>query len=281
MKIKMIGVLLGAMAILLCLQSASGGRAANNGLDRTNSPGSGGACGGYCHGSSGFHPNTQLNIVIKDVNDNFVNSYIPGQVYTLEFEVTSDGTPFGYGLQAVILDSLDMNAGDMLMVSTNETQLTTIANGREFVEHQGISNTGVFRTTWMAPPIGTGEVTIYGMGMAVDGSGGTQGDDFQQAIPVVLTESVTNSTQKLEVDQSFYEIFPNPNQGAFYLKNNQKDGNSSIQVFNLAGQIVYEKEIELAKGASYKINLKENIPGVYWVKIEDGSTEKSYPMRVY
>jgi hypothetical protein len=281
MKIRMISVLLGAIGVLFCLQSASGGRAANGGMDQTGTPGSGGTCGAYCHSSSGLHPNTQLNIGIEDGNGTVVSAYIPGQIYTLTFEVTSDGSPFGYGMQAVILDSLDMNTGDMLLVSTSETQLTTISNGREFIEHQGISNTGIFRTTWMAPPVGTGAVTLYGIGMASNGSGDTYGDDYSAAIPVVLTENITNSTQNLEEDKALYKIFPNPNQGAFYVKTTKIAGNCSVKVFNLAGQIVYQESIELAEYTAHKINLKENIPGVYWVEIEHGSTKSSYPMRIY
>ncbi|CAA6829221.1 MAG: Collagenase, putative [uncultured Aureispira sp.] len=277
----MISVLLGAIGVLLCLQSASGGRAANNEMDRTNSPGSTGTCGIYCHGSAGLYPNTQLNVVIEDANGSVVTAYVPGQVYTLEFEVTSDGSPFGYGMQAVILDSLNMNTGDMLAVSTSETQLTRISNGREFIEHQGISNTGIFRTTWMAPPVGTGAVTIYGMGMAVNGSGTTQGDDFAAAIPVVLLESITNHTQNLQVDQSLYDVFPNPNQGAFYIKATKMEQDCFIQVFNLAGQIIYQESVTLAKNEAHQIKLNENIPGVYWVKIEQGASTQGYPIRVY
>lgn len=280
MKVRIISVLLGIIGVL-CLQSASGGRAANNELDCTGAPGGAGSCGGYCHNSSGFYPNTQLNVVIEDVNGNLVNSYIPGEVYTLEFEVTSDGSPFGYGMQAVILDSLDVNAGDLLTVSTSETQLTSISNGREFVEHQGISSTGIFRATWMAPPVGSGAVTLYGIGIAVDGSGSTQGDDFQAAMPIVLTEDIANSVQKLEEDQDQFEIFPNPNQGTFYVKTIQTKENCSIKVFNLAGQIVYQERVDLRQNTAHKINLTEKTPGVYWVKIEQGSTEQSYPMRVY
>lgn len=281
MKIRIISVLLGAVGILLCLQSASGGRAANNEMDRTNSPGSSGTCGIYCHNNSGTHPNTQLNVVIKDVNNNVINAYIPGEVYNLEFEVTSDGNPFGYGLQAVILDSLDMNAGDLLTVSTTETQLTTISNGREFVEHQGINSTGMFRATWMAPPAGTGAVTIYGIGIAVDGSGTTQGDDFDAAVPVILSENITSSTQHLESNSNLYEIFPNPSQGAFYIRTSEMQGNCSIKVFNLTGQIVYQETVELLQNIAHSINLKEKMAGVYWVEIESESTKKSYPMRVY
>jgi hypothetical protein len=215
------------------------------------------------------------------VNGNVVSAYVPGQVYTLEFEVTSDGSPSGYGMQAVILDSLDMNTGDMLVASTSETQLTTISNGREFIEHQGISNTGIFRTTWMAPSAGTGAVTLYGMGMASNGSGTIQGDDFTAAIPVILTENITSNVSNLEDDKALYEIFPNPNQGEFYVKTKKVEGNCSIKVFNLAGQIVYQKTIELAEYTAHEIKLKENIPGVYWVAIESESIKKSYPVRVY
>lgn len=281
MKTRIISAFLGAIALLLCLQSASGGRAANNEMDRTNAPGSGGNCGVYCHNSTGLHPNTQFEVVVKDIHGTVTTTYLPGQVYILEFAVTTDGNPFGYGMQAVILDSLNMNTGDMLAVSTNQTQLTTISNGREFVEHQGISSTGVFRATWMAPPVGTGPVTLYGIGLAVNGSGTVVGDDLAESTPLVLSEGIPSSTTHLQENENEHRIFPNPNQGTFYIETIQIDESCSIKVLNLAGQIVYQEFIQPAQKTTHQVNLKENIAGIYWVEIEQGRTKRSYPIRVY
>lgn len=282
MRIKNIGILLLIASVILCLQAASGGRAANGGMDKTGAPNSFGTCGGYCHNSTGLHPNTQFNILMKDANGQMVTTYVPGQTYTLECTVTSDGSPAGYGMQAVILDSLNLNAGDLLNVSTSETQLTTISNGREFLEHQGISSTGVFVTTWEAPSVGTGIVTVYGVGIAVDGSGSEQGDDFAQAVPLLLSEEVTNSIAETASKSHRYTLYPNPSSGAFFIKNNSAEKQCIIKVYNLIGQTIYQEHLTIEKEEHYKINLNQNLDlGLYWVEIEHERGKESYPISIY
>jgi len=146
MKIRLLRNLFIGITFLFVLQSASGGRAAVGGQDRTGSPGSLSACT-FCHSTNGAFTNPQLGIIIKNTSGIIVTSYVPGDTYTLEFNVTSGGIPNGYGMQAVALNASNANVGDFLMTTTTNTQLSTIANGREFVEHDGRSSTGVFMAT--------------------------------------------------------------------------------------------------------------------------------------
>ena len=84
----------------LLFSSVSGGRAAG-GQDKTGSPVSSGTCSG-CHSGGSF--GASVAATLKDVGGNVVTSYVPGDTYTLEIQVSnSTGSPAGYGAQAVAL----------------------------------------------------------------------------------------------------------------------------------------------------------------------------------
>ena len=119
---------------------------------------------------------------------------------TLEFNVSSGGNPNGYGMQAVLLDASNANAGNLLTTTTANTQLSTISNGREFVEHQGRSTTGMFIATWEAPAAGTGDVLVYSIGIAVNGAG-TSGDNTSPTVQTVLSESPASSRDDLHIEE--------------------------------------------------------------------------------
>lgn len=268
MKIKILNSFVLILGLMLLLQSASGGRAANGEMDRTGAPGSAGTCGGYCHQSVGLHPNPQFGVTVKNAAGMNVNSYIPDETYTLEFTMTSGGAPVGYGMQAVILDSLNLNGGTMLTASTSNTQITTVSNGRSFVEHQGVNSTGVFRVTWTAPTVGTGALTVYGVGLAVDGSGTTNGDDFSAPIQFTLTENIVNDVKGLEKSSLKTAIFPNPSTGVFQLENKDKSGRRSIVVTNIQGQIVHQEEVYMEEKGMHSLALTELKSGIYIVQIQ-------------
>lgn len=278
MKTQLLGVLFIGITFLFVLQSASGGRAASGGQDRTGAPGSLGACTA-CHANNGSFSNPQIGIVVKDGSGSTVTSYVPGDTYTLEFTVTSGGTPNGYAMQAVILDATNANAGDFLATSTANTQLSIIGNGREFVEHQGVNGTGVFSATWEAPATGTGAVTIYGIGMAVNGTGGTPGDNTSPTNQVVLTESPASNITRLHGDESTFDIFPIPNNGSFNLTNRGEAGPASIQILTLEGRAVYEENVLNLIG-THSIYCKDLVPGIYIVEIQGAKTRQTQRMIV-
>ncbi len=166
----------------------SGGAAAGGLGDRTGSPvGSGASCT-QCHGGGSFNPSVSISVL--DNNANPVSSYVPGDDYTVEFTVTNGtGTQTGYAVQGLSISPSGGNAqaGDFTSTLTSNTRITS-TGGREYIEHQGISSTGIFRTTWTAPNAGFGNITIYARGMAANGNGGTSGDETSASVTYNLTE---------------------------------------------------------------------------------------------
>jgi hypothetical protein len=271
MKLQLFYSLLFGAFVLLTLQSVSGGRAASGGQDRTGAPGSLGTCA-TCHGNPGAFSNTVINLTVTDGASNVVTSYMPGQTYTLAFTISSDGNPAGYGMQAIALDASDNNTGDMLLASTSNTQLSTITNGREFIEHQGTNPTNSFTTTWTAPASGTGDVTIHGIGMAVDGTGGTTGDNISATTPFSLTEALGSSISNISETKVSYQLFPNPSNGNVNLVNKGKAGESTIRIVDLLGQTVYDNQFFFDTNEQHYLELNDLIKGIYLVEIKKNQT---------
>jgi len=189
MKLKFIYVFLLSAFALIVLQSRSGGAAANGLGDRTGSPLSSSTCSA-CHSGGSFSP--AFTTVVKDAGQNPVTSYTPGQSYTIEFNVTAGmGSASGYGMQAVAISPSAGNAqaGTMGSAISSNTQITSNA-GRSYVEHAGTKANGTFTVNWTAPASGFGAVAIYGVGLVVNGNGGTSGDQVSSSVLATLTEIV-------------------------------------------------------------------------------------------
>ncbi|MDB2657213.1 T9SS type A sorting domain-containing protein [Crocinitomicaceae bacterium] len=165
----------------------SGGAAALLNQDRTGSPVSSGTCAS-CHSGGSF--GTSLNIQVKDAGNNVVTSYLPGATYTVEYTVSNaTGSPAGYAMQAVMLDAANNQAGVHGTVNSTNSQVSVVS-GREYFEQQGIQAAGFFSVDWTAPNTGTGDVSIYGIGVSLNGNGGTSGDQASGTVTLILTEDV-------------------------------------------------------------------------------------------
>lgn len=185
MKLKFIYILCLSVFAYVVLSSRSSGAAAAGLGNRTGSPGSSGLCSG-CH--SGASYTTNVSIALKDGSNNSVTQYRPGQAYTLEYTITaSGGTPTGYGMQSVIFRSNNTNAGTLGTALTPNTRITSST----YVEHNGVSSTGVFRATWTAPAAGTGNVTVYAVGLGVNNNGNTNGDKSSSTVQLAIAEDIT------------------------------------------------------------------------------------------
>ena len=195
MKFRTIYFILFVFSAFFILQSRSAGPALVGLGDRTGSP-VGGSAGCSCHGGGAFAPS--VSAVVRDAGLNIVTEYTPGQVYTLEFTVSSSvGSPGGYGFQALAISNLsgNANAGTMTSAITANTQISS-TGGRSYLEHSGISTSGVFQTLWTAPASGFGRVDIYSRGLAINATGGTGGDVQSSSSLISLSEKTSiNYTQ--------------------------------------------------------------------------------------
>lgn len=162
----------------------SGGPGTGGLGDRTGSPVSSGTCTA-CHSGGSFGATTVVELI--NGSGNVVTSYTSGQLYTIRTIVSGSGS--GFGSQTVALTATNANAGSMSSPSAN-AQLVTIA-GRGYFEHDnGASATGVFQVSWTAPVAGTGTVNLYGIGLVVNGNGGTSGDQSSPTAMTSITEDL-------------------------------------------------------------------------------------------
>lgn len=274
-KLNFLMALMISASGLLILQSASGGRAAVGGQNRTGSPIASGTCAA-CHSGGNFSPSSSA--VITNSSGTAVTSYIPGETYTVTYTVTGTGAS-GYAMQASFLDANNANTGDFLSATSANTQLST-AGGIEFLEHQGTQTTGVFVGTWEAPAAGTGTVTLYGVGLAVNANGGTSGDQVTPAIQVALTEDNSTNVNTIEGEIALFDVYPMPNQGTFTLKNNGQANAFQVQLVNMAGQVVGMEQLNLDQGAAQTLNFPNLIPGVYTIILEGENLRQAQQMVV-
>ena len=182
--------LLAALAAMtLYLTSYSSGPTGQAG-DRTGSPVSSATCGS-CHNGGDFGPEATIEILEGDVP---VAQYEPGKDYTLKISVATSATPFGYGYQAVVLDSSNNNAG-AFGAAPDSFKLTNFA-GRTYLEHARKARSSELSIEWTAPDVGTGPVTVYAAANAFNNNGGTSGDNVDEA-SLTIEEAVGSPTEEL------------------------------------------------------------------------------------
>jgi len=165
----------------------SGGVAALLGSDKTGSPLSSNTCT-QCHGSS--NPNTTVSIEVLNSSNTAVTEYTPGEQYTIQL-IVSNASLSSYGMQMVTLNSGNTQAGSLTTPSPN-TQITNLS-GVQYLEHNSAgSSTGslLYSAIWTAPTAGSGTLTFYGVGIAVNGNGSTSGDQTSSPVSLQLTETI-------------------------------------------------------------------------------------------
>ncbi len=191
MKTRFIFLLFTVGLLSFIFQSNSGGRAAAANDGNTGAPGESGLTCGTCHVGGAFTTVEALG-VFEVGTMTPVTTYVPGTTYDVSFGITATtGTPSGYGFQMTALDAANADAGTFQNLGAN-VQMAAAANvgGRTYVEHGGgTSASGVFMMQWVAPTAGTGDVTFYYAGNAVDGTGTTGNDVGSAGGSITITEA--------------------------------------------------------------------------------------------
>lgn len=208
MKFRLLFVLFGCGLAWFVLSSRSGGLGAMANQDRSGSPVSIGQCSN-CHSGGSF--GAQATITVKDAGGNSVSSYLPGESYTIEMVISStSGTP-EYGTQLSVLDVSNNMAGTFGSVITSNTQVTALSS-RSVLEHSGRSSTGIFQANWTAPSIGSGTITLYGNGVAVNSNFNNGGDQATSIATLGLSEAVATTIAYAQNNYCTDGVDPSPMQ---------------------------------------------------------------------
>jgi len=90
---------------------------------------------------------------------------------------------------------------------------------------------------------------------------GVTGEGFE------LTWSCLVSENKINFHEEMITIFPNPNNGNFYVSSKLNSSEKIIKVYDVSGKILYQ-EIVKSKNSFSEISLKDLKAGVYFIKVE-------------
>ena len=175
MKIKLLLSLFGVTFLAFVFISSSGGRATSANSGNTGAPGETTVCAN-CHSANAFSPSISIG-VFETGTTNAITEYTPGTTYDVQVTVAAtSGTPAGYGFQIVALKNTGNSPVNTWSMPASNVQIETISSGRQYAEHNGVSTSNTFDMQWTAPAMGSGSVTLYSAGNAVNGGGSTAGD---------------------------------------------------------------------------------------------------------
>ena len=253
MKKTLLFVSLFAFAVLF--MSNRSGRTTVTGNPATGAPGeSGQTCGSFgCHNSGAFSPAVTLKLMDSDGND--VTKYKPGETYQVGLNIAASGNPAGYGFQMVSLKDAD-ESGVNTFTNLQGSIQEVMALERQYIEQSNIIQTNNITVDWTAPDNGTGSVTFYAIGNAVNGAMGSGGDGVAQT-NLTISEDIQSSTEDLE--RNGFILFPNPVNDVLNISGREA---VKTEIYDLNGRI-------LLSSFESTINLSHLEQGVYISRIVD------------
>ncbi len=167
---------------------------AGQGLTGASWDNSGRTCS-RCHSGGSYGATTALTLLSGSTP---VTQYTPGAAYTLQLKITcTSGSPrYGYCLMAAKSTAhTDINTWGTMPTGAQKNTVSS----RHYIEQTSArtatstspTSSYTLSVPWTAPAVGTGSVSFYASGMAVNGTGGTGGDNPTSGVNITVTESAT------------------------------------------------------------------------------------------
>ena len=278
MKLRLVYILfLGILCSIALLGNKNGRASTPPGSGNTGAPGDETAGGqpvvcNSCHTGSPITSTLAINVI--NASGDTVSQYIPGQQYTARVTVIPvTGNPQGYGFQMIALkDAGNVDLDGFTDTNPNNYKIATVnSTGRTYAEHDNVSTPNTFDVKWTAPPVGTGSVTFYAAGNAVNKNGLNSGDGASFS-SLKLTEGSSSSTQNPDADRIALQVWPNPATTEAHVSVNlQQAGKYRLAVFDLSGRLVWEAAQQLPAGTNLlTIPVAGWDAGVYFATLTGG-----------
>ena len=193
----------------------------------TGAPGEGTCANSGCHVDAAVNSGAVANIhTIKDINGNDVTSYMPGETYTISISVT-DLNSSKFGFQVTSLDVADEFIGELLIIDVARTQLQDYSDpsslNREYVTHTFNGNSqvsagmGSWQFNWVAPSVGSGDITFYYTTNATNSNAANTGDVLYLSDFVLTENSSPSSIDDGKHSDLGLEVSYNENSGSIKL----------------------------------------------------------------
>lgn len=280
MKLRLVYAIFLAALCAVVLPGNKNGRASEAKAGNTGAPGDEAlpngtpiTCSG-CHIASPITSSTAVTVL--DSAGNAVTQYVHGEKYTARVVVNATaGVPKGFGFQMIALKdngNADLDGfSDAGNQTVNNYKIATIPNGRTYAEHDNISTSNTFNVAWTAPAAGTGNITFYAAGNAVNKNGLNSGDGAS-ATTLKMTESGSAATQNPEAERIGLAAWPNPFSSDLALSFRLPGaGEYRLAAYDLSGRLVWEAVQQLPAGARrVAVPAAAWQPGVYFVSVAGG-----------
>ena len=247
------------------------GRASSQGQGNTGAPGDETLANGTlrtcqtCHNNGSFAVTSDFSIT--DGSGAAVGAaYTPGETYKVTMAISTMPAAPAYGFQAVALGaSLDVNGPSIntwVATSTN-AQVAVAQNGRQYAEQASASTEGTFDMEWTAPATGTGDVSFYYCGNAVNLMSGTNGDNAICG-KMTLSEDGASSINAPDAKVAL-NIFPNPVGDVMHLKTTtEQSGIYNAVIFDQAGKAVLTRDMDIPTGEKVNFLDVSNLSSGYY-----------------
>jgi len=239
------------------------GRGALTGEALTLAPAEGGrtcATAG-CHGSASPF-GTEVSVDLLDLSGNPVSSYEPGENYRVNLNIAAQGAA-GYGFMIVCLDQNNSGVSNWGAIPSQTRSITLL--GRDYLEHTTRLSDSSFDFEWTAPESGTGPISFYAAGLAVNGNNSSSGDNADTTL-ISFPESIMSSVEDLKIEP--VKIFPNPVRDQLTLV---ARGNYTIEILSMIGTPVYYQTV--LTNSETSIDLSGLTQGSYLVRVTDTANQ--------
>ena len=208
---------------------------------------------------------TQIHTIVtdsaKNLSQNFYKSlkidYTPPSLVEFVNDGDNEDVDFVFDLNQISANwgvAIDENSG----IAAYLYAVGTEPGQADFVEWTNIGNN---LNVFISDIELTNGHTYYFSVKAVNGAG-LVGDIVSS--DGFLVES--DVFEKLVSEESI-SIYPNPNEGWFYVQLGERNGPANLSVFDVEGKLIYKKYINYSAGKDVKIDIGSN-KGVFFLKID-------------
>jgi hypothetical protein len=84
----------------------------------------------------------------------------------------------------------------------------------------------------------------------------------------IASQFLTTVLSNNEVLANNFKIYPNPSKGSFTIEFKELANSYAVEVYDIAGQVIYDTNFELASSLVQTINLENASSGIYFVNIK-------------
>lgn len=247
----------------------SNGRAAGGNADSTGGNGTG-TCGN-CHSGGAYNPT--LNVQFLDSTaTNAVTAWLPNKTYTIRVRVVAGaGTPAGYGFQMIDYRGANIHVkGWAASGHSSNVQISTLGQ-KKLAEHNTRSTTNTFDVKWTAPASGSGIVTFFVAGNAVNGGASGTAGDSPVNTSVTFPEGRVN-TNELNINLQRIVISPNPVANMATLQLESKTTRDlELSIIDAVGRTLRRQMWNVVQGENQiALPISDLGSGIYFLRLAEG-----------